>query len=528
MDDPNSTTRRSSVAATVMITAMTMMMCLIYAGDAPPMVNEAHYLVKAKNFWQPDWCAFDLFASSGKAHTTFYVLFGWPTKFFSLEATAWIGRVVGWLMIAIGLRRLCASLFSSPLAPLAVVIVWMAGVEYGNLAGEWVIGGIEAKVPAYGLVLMGLAELVERRWDRVWLYLGAASALHVLTGGWAVVAAMVAWITTELRRPDRKPLITRWLIVGGALSLLGLVPAWWLTSGASSEQSTAAARIYTYARIRHHLLPSDFYWQWYVRHGATLALTIAGAAIYFRDSHKMTRLYGFTLGAFLVAVAGLAVGMLPSVTPDLAAKLLRFYWFRLSDAVVPLMLAILVMRMLADQRPELKWTGTAGLAIAIGLVGLSTMERAATPVPPSASNRLLGWDMDATAEIQRETFTDWLRVCDWAKQSTPTDEVFLTPRHQQTFKWYAERAEVVNWKDVPQDSESLFEWNRRFGKIFPNRLGNTKITIGYQSLRRYREQYGVRFMIVDRRVVGENLPLVRVYPQNSEDNRSYAVYELPQ
>ena len=68
----------------------------IYAGDMPPMVNEAHYLVKAKNFWQPDWCANDLFAASGKAHTVFYVTFGWLTRILSLEAAAWIGRFAGW------------------------------------------------------------------------------------------------------------------------------------------------------------------------------------------------------------------------------------------------------------------------------------------------------------------------------------------------------------------------------------------------------------------------------------------------
>jgi hypothetical protein len=35
-------------------------------------------------------------------------------------------------------------------------------------------------------------------------------------------------------------------------------------------------------------------------------------------------------------------------------------------------------------------------------------------------------------------------------------------------------------------------------------------------------------MIVDRRVTGQNLPLVRLYPTNGEVNATYAVYELPQ
>lgn len=509
------------------ITAMLSTLFFIYAGDAPPMVNEAHYMVKAKNFWQPTWCVNDLFASSGKAHTTFYVLFGWPLQRLSLETTTWIGRIVGWMLIAIGLRRLCNQLFRVWWSSIVVAVIWIAGVYYGNFAGEWVVGGIEAKVPAYGLVLMGLAELVQRRWNRVWVYLGAASAFHVLTGGWSVVAAMIAWTLTEARRDDRHPLFTRWLFVGGALSLFGLLPAVWLTMGSDPAESAAAARIYSYFRIRHHLLPADFLPIWYLRHGVVLVFTAAGIWIYRSRSDAMRPLIAFTIGAVVIAATGLFVGALPAFAPELAAKLLRFYWFRLSDAVVPLMLAILVTRWMLESHRLRQSFGFAVLFVAIGLVGYSTWDRMRIGVPPSVSNRLLGWDAGADAIQQRQVFADWLRVCEWAKLSTPENEVFLTPRHQQTFKWYASRAEVVNWKDVPQDATSLIEWNDRFAGVFPIRLGTIRVTINYDTLRRYRDEYGVRFMIVDRRVVGQQLPLVRVYPQASDDNRNYAVYELP-
>ena len=107
--------------------------------------------------------------------------------------------------------------------------------------------------------------------------------------------------------------------------------------------------------------------------------------------------------------------------------------------------------------------------------------------------------------------------------------MFLTPRHQQSFKWYAHRAEVVNWKDVPQDAAALTLWQQRFDDVFPVAKGSRmiRVTIRHKTLRRYREDYGVRYLIVDRRVVGPSLPLVRVYPAGEERNDSYAVYELP-
>src|SRR5690606_2649179 len=131
-------------------------------------------LAKAKNYWQPEWLANAAFVASGKAHVTFYHLFGWLTLYFDLPTVAWIGRAVGWLMLAIGLWLLTRALFprdpacdknyNSGLLALPIAAVWIAGLSYANLAGEWVVGGIEAKVPAYGLALAGLAMVTRGKW----------------------------------------------------------------------------------------------------------------------------------------------------------------------------------------------------------------------------------------------------------------------------------------------------------------------------------------------------------------------------
>ena len=513
--------------------ALLLMLFFVYAGDHAPMVNEAHYLVKAKNFWDDTWCANDLFAASGKAHTTFYLTFGWLTKLTSFSVAAWIGRWVGWLLLAVGLQRLSWCLLPYPLASLGVATIWIAGIEYGNLAGEWVVGGIEAKVPAYGFVLMALAKLAQRQWNHVWPLLGLASAFHVLSGGWSVLAATLVWWMTERKRDDAVPFFSRWLFLGGAISLLGLVPALWLTSGVSAQDSAHAAMIYTYVRIRHHLLPYDLDLWWYARHGALVAATLwLMQWTLIRDSipdrDDWNRIRWFTLGAVLIAAVGLLIGFLPTYAPALAAKLLRYYWFRLTDAIVPLAFALLVIRWVCDTTafsPKLRLVGAVVLTVSIALVANSSYLRGNMGIPPSASHRLIGYMPNAPVQQQRQSFKDWLAVCHWARSATPRDEIFLTPRHQQTFKWYAHRAEVVNWKDVPQDAESLKEWYRRFRHVFPRRA--TRVTIRYESLRAFRDQYGVRFMIVDRRIAGPNLPLVKLYPLDPEENGTYAVYELP-
>ncbi|TWU44084.1 hypothetical protein Q31b_16190 [Novipirellula aureliae] len=524
---------------TIVEVLLLVCLCFIYAGDAPPMINEAHYLVKAKNFWQPEWCANDLFASSGKAHAVFYALFGWPTLFFSLETTAWMGRIVGWLLIAVGVQRLTRQLLDVRYACLAVAILWIAGVEYGNLAGEWVIGGIEAKVPAYGFVLLAMAEMVDRRWNRVWVLLGTASAIHVLSGGWSVIAASIAWWITERKRSSRHPFFTRYLFLGGAIALFGVVPAVWLTIGNPPDQSTMAAKIYTFFRLSHHLVPSAFAPIWYFRFGvltfAAVGLSLAidrqfgFAAISSEEQAKWDRLQAFAMGAFAIAVIGLLLGWMTIVDRDLEARLLRYYWFRLSDAVIPLLLSLLVVRGIFSRNAQkpMRRVCFAMMTLAIGLFLLSSQRSIHLPVPPAASNRVLQWDADAPAEVQQDVWRDWIAVCRWVRSSTRSDAVLLTPRHQQTFKWYAERAEVVNWKDVPQNTMDLLEWYRRFRDVFPQRLGTVRVTIRYSSLIAYRERYGVDMIVVDRRVVGNHLPLVQLYPLGDDSNDTYAVYELP-
>ena len=502
----------------------------VYAGDSAPMVNEAHYLVKAKNYWDPAWCSQDMFVSSEKVHTTFYLLFGWPTKYLTLTQTAWLGRLVGWVLLAIGLQRLSMSLFRRSFVAPVVAVLWIAGVEYGNLAGEWVVGGIEAKVPAYGLVLLALSNLVERRWNWVWVWLGSAAAFHVLSGGWAVIAAMGCWWVTERKRPDGIRLFTPALFIGGGISLLGLVPALSMSLSADSEQAAMAARIYSYFRIKHHLLPADFYLTWYLRFGVLVVVMAGGLTLYRKE--EAYRIMGWFVSATVgIAAVGLMLGFLPSYAPDLAAKLLRYYWFRLADAMVPLMVAVLVARMVLDSQDKVRVIGWMGVVLAIGLYANSVWRSAQRAVPPSVSNDLLGLDSGAAAEIQQQVYRDWLDVCGWARRSSGEQEVFLTPRNQQTFKWFAQRAEVVNWKDVPQNPSALLEWYERFKEVYPSRIGNrrtaNRVSIGYPSLLKLREKYDVRYLIVDRRVTGENLPLLRIYPMGTETNQTYAVYELP-
>ena len=76
---------RWTAAAEIMLI---FLLFFLYAGWPPPDVNEAHYVAKAKHYWQPDWCPTDHFLASADAHLVFYWTFGWLTRLAPLASVA--------------------------------------------------------------------------------------------------------------------------------------------------------------------------------------------------------------------------------------------------------------------------------------------------------------------------------------------------------------------------------------------------------------------------------------------------------
>lgn len=56
---------------------------------------------------------------------------------------------------------------------------------------------------------------------------------------------------------------------------------------------------------------------------------------------------------------------------------------------------------------------------------------------------------------------DYLALCDYARDHTPVDAIFLVPPSEEQFRLRARRAIVVNFKGVPQFSSELVEWRNR-------------------------------------------------------------------
>ncbi len=543
----SATSRYAPAVATAEV-LLIFVLFFVLAGGAAPDVNEAHYLSKAKHYWNPEWCRGDLFLESADAHLVFYWTIGWLTCFFPLEAVAWIGRCVTWLLLAWSWRRLSVAVVPDRLWSLLTAALFAMLLRHSHMAGEWVIGGIEAKSFAFVFFFLGLEALVRNRWSRVWVLFGAASAFHVLVGGWSVIAAMMAWIVAKGDRPSFVKMLPA-LALGGGLALAGLLPGLMLTSGVAADTVTAANEIYVHQRLAHHLLFHRILLQpitlefsylgaspitlpyshlFFVRHLACIGVAV-GLWRFVRPGDAASRLYRFAAAAIAIAGVGILLDQATMYHEALSAKLMRYYWFRLSDTMVPLSVALLSAQAIQKLKCSRPMAAQWALACCIVLVTLNASDvfarRRFDPKPAAIEQAQPTY---LTRQQADRCYEDWLAACDWIATQTPADEVFLTPRNQQTFKWYAQRGEVVVWKDIPQDAAAVVEWKRRIDEIFPYRIGGYDLAAhGEQELRRLSAKYGFRHVVIDRSRSSRPLSFERVYPPAWQGSSCFEVYRVP-
>jgi hypothetical protein len=500
-------------------TLLIFLLFLLHSGYLPPNVNEAHYLAKAKHFWDPAWCPNDFFLSTANAHWLFYFAFGWVGRFVSLPVMAWIGRAVVWTFQAFAWQRLSSALVSQRWISV-LTAAWMVTLNQKYMmAGEWFIDGVEAKGFAFACMLLGLTNLAKGNWKRVWPWLGLAAGFHVLVGGWAVVCVAFAWLASPSPRPSFMKMVPS-LCCGFILALPGLFPAAVLSNG--HRNSADAAMIQVFHRLPHHLLITTWPTHFYLRF-AGLVVGWAVMLLVTRKIRQDSRLQRAVLASLLLVGFGIAITYHFQDTPDRlqhAAMLLSVYWYRTADIFVPLGLAVMVGLVAARAATA---TSTRGAFLLLLLV-----------IPPTLYfgqiALIRGCEGNAISRgDQKLPFAaDWVEVCKWVANSeqVPSDALFLTPLTAQTFRWHANRGEAVCRKDMPQDSASLVPWWDRVrelhGKGEENGIDlwhDSLTEIAPNRLGELGEKYGAQFLITES---SPALPFKRLGPVG----KYYTVYDL--
>ncbi len=491
--------RRQAILETLLIFAV---FCLQGAWPVPE-VNEPYYLGKAIHYWNPNWASGDWFLHTADTHAVFYFSIGWLALILKPTALAWTVRLLTWSLLAWSWQRLSRAVVARPWASVLTATLFVFLLQHYNMAGEWVVGGAESKGFSFALVLLALEAMVEGYWNRMWLLLGVASALHILVGGWAAVAAAAVWMgrnwtsspgTCAGNLPAangaaKQPFCcmgraSGWIapLAAFLLALPGLIPPLLMNRGVAADVVRQANQIYVFERIPHHLNPAKFWADGFV----LPFLLLVGLWLLLwptaSESPGAKRLRGFTAAAVVIALIGAAISLLSRYDRALAAGWMRFYWYRLADVAVPLGLALLSVRWFVERKMRI------ALATVIAVAAFHAVDCVVLKLfsdPPFADRQVDGMAWRSAClwatgqgpgpQFPRQpradklrNYGDWLDVCRWVSDPahTPPDATFIIPRTAFTFKWYAGRGEVVNWKETPQDAASLVLWWKRIKDIY--------------------------------------------------------------
>ena len=421
-----------------------------------PGVNEPHYLTKAKHYWDRDFCRGDFFVESRNAHVVFYQTVGLLTKWFSLEQTAWIARSVAFFLLAVGWTGLVSSVvpgrwpaawtawFYLALGAAADCLqgtfVGSSGLRIFDLAGEWLLDGVEAKVFAYAFLLMGMAAWLRRRRNWVAACFGLAVSFHPVVGIWGVAAAAFAGMMLTLwNRAARQPIACSdgcksswpcWVIgcaIFAATAAPGLIPAMGIVETQSPQLAFNADYIQVYYRLSHHLDPMTIPLSAWLGHLGLAAIWLVGRYWVQRsENEKWFTL--FVVGCILILLGGLYVGyrtVPPDQVPGLEwrARLLKFYPFRLADVFIPLAAAV-TLAGLAQRFSKAKTSDTVAA------------NRSRT-VTDAAFSAFLGCFVLALVipgggyphgRLTNAELADWIDACKWIAQNAPRMRSFSRRR----------------------------------------------------------------------------------------------------
>ncbi|HTL31407.1 MAG TPA: DUF6798 domain-containing protein, partial [Tepidisphaeraceae bacterium] len=264
-----------------------------------------------------------------------------------------------------------------------------------------------------------------------------------------------------------------------------------------------------------------------------LIFAILGAGIWYLDeSLVQMSLYRFTVYLQLFACIAAAIAMSETRLRRYALR-----WIGIAGSILLVVIASATLSPILAERAE------AMIVLAITLIFI-VLSRALAPkasivlaillliavlARPSATG-IIRWDQHDDA--------DYLAVCDWARQHTPIDSVFLVPPDETEMRLRGQRAIVVNYKCVPQLSSELPQWRDRLQDVLdlptlltlPHGFLLTERAIRERydalsgtHLQYIAQKYGARYVVTTHRA---GLPEWRLVRQPASTFGGYFVYDL--
>lgn len=454
--------------------ALLLAVALAVAGRPVPSGNELVYLLEPYRLTHPAFLANDwTYAVPWKEHLVFNWAAGLLMKVMPLVLVGWLGRLACWVLILAGLLRL-GRRFELPAGLAALGIILWLGAGQALVGGEWMIGGFEAKVPAYVMLVFALDRLLDGRERSGGLLLGLCFTLHPAVGMQGAVAAaaglvFLRWPVVRLMRT------TAWAVLTG---LPGMVTSLMLLSAPGGSASDW--RLVVLGREPWHVDP----WSFSHHLLALLGIMLAFNALWFARRRQQPVVAFF--GGFQLALGGfflLGLGFRASG------------WFQGME-LMPFRLLPLFVPLLFWWQLAAAWKEGAirePLLAGVALLALTGSPGVLGTLITRSQNTARAWRSDTPLD----------QALRWIAGNTPGGSVILTPPAVRQGFHLMRRGQVVSWDAIRYDR--LEEWVARvealgaparvIGEVPPDSVNAGFLRLSPDSLRALARRYGATWLL---------------------------------
>lgn len=460
MDKPS---LRSTGLTVLILVALISFRFLLDGNLGTGAQNEGDVLPLARQYADPSWIPGDWYLNQPPGYRwLFQGIFGHLIRTIGFLGGSIVGRLLCYCLIAWGMVRIGRQL-GLRLPGLVLTIVALIYLGRQSVAAkEWMLGGLEAKSVAYGLVVLAVSLLLEGRYVAMMLLLGLATSFHVLVGGWVFLAAL-GWVLLGGKprwRNERTLLMA--ISAYGAGSVFALPSLFDHLFRPAPASEIAPSYIYAFIRLPHHLNPQTWNSDWWVRPLIYLiVLLLTWGWLHRRWWTEKSVEYGaqralaeFTLLTLVPFAVGVAIAPL-----DADGRWLQYYPFRVGDVMLPfatcLLVACAVERELSKSLVRRRmFQVICGLLLVWGLV----QQQSEFGQQVQAVRQFPGEEQRVTPELGE--------LYDWLKTHTPEGVTIVSPPTEMyNLTWLTERPTIAKYKFFPQSKAGILGWYERMSDL---------------------------------------------------------------
>lgn len=465
--------------------------------------NEVDVLPSAQQFVSPMWLPTDWYLNLdiGYRHL-FNLLIGPVVDGLGFRIGTIVARLVIYLLLALAMFVWLRTF--QVRYEIGLLFVWAFFSKQSLVAGEWIAGGVETKTFAYAFVLLSCAAFFGQRYRLGFACLGAVVSFHILVGLYATCCTLIALgLNWRLYRPQWRAIIkSAWLFpVSGAIGLQAIIKQ---VLPQPTIDADRAWDIYVMYRVPHHVLPDAWPGEsWPYALALATTLFVVTYALGRSPAARFTAAYA--LGSVALFAIGLVVYQLGYI------RLLRFYWFRFPDVIVPFMSYFLIALTVNDvakgdppfglrwfdypQHVKSRLTNALSAVLTGGalLVGIWALVDIQHGFRTTAQG--IGW------HAQHEAMLAWIA------ENTPQRAMFLVDPSMSDFYVHAQRPMFVSFKHFPQSPKDILEWYERItltnnqrrpvqrGYAAQDELRNNFYRLDQASIERIAQAYGIQYYL---------------------------------